>query len=56
MASDMRDFHHPFRPYKVQEEFMEAMYQCLERRQVGIFESPTGKFLRIVFDLSRKLT
>ncbi|KAF1963263.1 DNA repair helicase [Byssothecium circinans] len=37
-----RDFHHPYEPYDIQKQFMEAVYQCLERGQVGIFESPTG--------------
>ncbi|PVI02207.1 DNA repair helicase [Periconia macrospinosa] len=37
-----RDFHHPFEPYDIQKQFMEAVYQCLENGQVGIFESPTG--------------
>lgn len=37
-----RDFHHPFEPYDIQKQFMEAVYQCLDNGQVGIFESPTG--------------
>ncbi|KAF2743829.1 DNA repair helicase [Sporormia fimetaria CBS 119925] len=37
-----RDFHHPYEPYEVQEQFMNAVYDCLEARKVGIFESPTG--------------
>ncbi|KAK1811294.1 ATP-dependent DNA helicase chl1 [Friedmanniomyces endolithicus] len=40
MAS--KDFHHPFQPYNIQQQFMEAMYDCIERGKVGIFESPTG--------------
>lgn len=38
------DFHHPFTPYNVQEQFMRAVYDVLERGdgQVGILESPTG--------------
>ena len=35
-------FHHPFTPYDIQHDFMEAMYDCIEAGQVGIFESPTG--------------
>ncbi|EPS26579.1 hypothetical protein PDE_01516 [Penicillium oxalicum 114-2] len=44
MASDAvsRDFHHPFTPYEIQLQFMEALYGCLEDGKVGIFESPTG--------------
>ncbi|KAH9864702.1 hypothetical protein J1614_010638 [Plenodomus biglobosus] len=37
-----RDFHHPYTPYDIQNEFMHAVYACLEDGKVGIFESPTG--------------
>ncbi|EME80861.1 uncharacterized protein MYCFIDRAFT_20311, partial [Pseudocercospora fijiensis CIRAD86] len=37
-----KDFHHPFQPYDIQQQFMEAVYDCIEHKQVGIFESPTG--------------
>lgn len=37
-----RDFHHPYEPYDIQKEFMNAIYECLENEKVGIFESPTG--------------
>ena len=40
MAPD--DFHHPFQPYAIQQQFMSAMYDCIEDGKVGIFESPTG--------------
>ncbi|KAK5108500.1 hypothetical protein LTR62_008240 [Meristemomyces frigidus] len=36
------DFHHPFEPYDIQQQFMVAMYDCIEQGGVGIFESPTG--------------
>lgn len=38
------DFHHPFTPYDVQEQFMKTVYQVLEsgNGQIGILESPTG--------------
>ena len=38
------DFHHPFTPYEVQEQFMKTVYDVLEtgNGQVGILESPTG--------------
>jgi hypothetical protein len=46
LAMDLmgKDFHHPFTPYKIQEEFMETVYQILEAggSGVGILESPTG--------------
>lgn len=37
-----RDYHHPYEPYDIQKEFMNAVYDCLEDGKVGIFESPTG--------------
>ncbi|KAF2495071.1 DNA repair helicase [Lophium mytilinum] len=37
-----RDFHHPYQPYEIQKEFMNALYDCIESGKVGIFESPTG--------------
>lgn len=38
------DFHHPFTPYDVQEQFMRTVYDVLEAGDghVGILESPTG--------------
>lgn len=38
------DFHHPYTPYNVQEEFMRTVYGVLEQGegQIGILESPTG--------------
>ena len=36
------DFHHPFQPYPIQQEFMTAVYDCIQQGKVGIFESPTG--------------
>lgn len=38
----VRDFHHPYEPYDVQRDFMTAVYDCLEKGNVGILESPTG--------------
>lgn len=37
-----RNFHHPYEPYDIQKDFMNAVYNCLENGKVGIFESPTG--------------
>jgi chromosome transmission fidelity protein 1 len=37
-----KDFHHPYEPYSIQKQFMNAVYDCLESGKVGIFESPTG--------------
>ena len=36
------DFHHPYTPYAIQEEFMNTVYHVLEEGKVGILESPTG--------------
>lgn len=36
------DFHHPYTPYAIQDEFMSTVYQVLEEGKVGILESPTG--------------
>jgi chromosome transmission fidelity protein 1 len=41
-ANTERDFHHPYEPYDIQTQFMNAVYDCLEDGKVGIFESPTG--------------
>lgn len=37
---DVFDF--PFTPYPIQHEFMSKLYEVIEKRQFGIFESPTG--------------
>ena len=37
-----KNFHHPFQPYDIQQQFMQAVYDCIENGKVGIFESPTG--------------
>jgi hypothetical protein len=35
-------FCHPYEPYEIQIGFMRSLYDCIENRKVGIFESPTG--------------
>uniref|UniRef100_A0A674BNE0 ATP-dependent DNA helicase DDX11 n=1 Tax=Salmo trutta TaxID=8032 RepID=A0A674BNE0_SALTR len=35
-------FPFPYKPYPIQEQFMQALYGALEHGKVGIFESPTG--------------
>ncbi|KAK9376095.1 helicase C-terminal domain-containing protein [Lipomyces chichibuensis] len=40
--SPERDFHHPYTPYKIQLDFMNALYDAIEGGKIGIFESPTG--------------
>ncbi|OQE00785.1 hypothetical protein PENVUL_c046G01102 [Penicillium vulpinum] len=36
------DFHHPYTPYDIQLQFMQALYTCLEDSKIAVFESPTG--------------
>ncbi|KAI4260915.1 MAG: hypothetical protein LQ352_000070 [Teloschistes flavicans] len=42
MATGARDFRHPFQPYEIQQQLMNAVYDCISDGKVGIFESPTG--------------
>ena len=35
-------FQFPFRPYEIQTQFMEKLYESIEAGGLGIFESPTG--------------
>lgn len=42
MANSPKDFHHPYKPYDIQIELMNAMYDCIADGKIGIFESPTG--------------
>ncbi|KAG9337298.1 hypothetical protein JZ751_028866 [Albula glossodonta] len=35
-------FPFPYKPYSIQEQFMEALYRTLDEGKIGIFESPTG--------------
>jgi len=42
VTSTLRDFHHPYTPYAIQETFMSTVYHVLEDGKVGILESPTG--------------
>ena len=32
----------PYEPYNVQQDFMESLYDCLQKGGIGLFESPTG--------------
>lgn len=41
-SEPVKDFHHPYTPYPIQNEFMHAVYDAIEGRKIGIFESPTG--------------
>ncbi len=37
-----QEFPFPFPPYGIQKDFMSNIYEVLEERKLGIFESPTG--------------
>ncbi|KAI4463622.1 dna repair dead helicase rad3/xp-d subfamily member [Holotrichia oblita] len=39
-APDSFDF--PFKPYQIQHEFMTKLYEVIESKSLGVFESPTG--------------
>lgn len=39
-------FPFPYTPYRIQEQFMQALYCALDAGRVGIFESPTGTVRR----------
>lgn len=34
----------PFEPYSVQKQYMQKVIECVETRQNGMLESPTGNF------------
>ena len=42
MEPAVKDFHHPYKPYDIQFELMNVVYQCIVDGKVGILESPTG--------------
>ncbi|KAK6012987.1 hypothetical protein OSTOST_21832 [Ostertagia ostertagi] len=42
MTGRMDEFSFPFPPYNIQLDLMREIKQCIEKGQVGIFESPTG--------------
>lgn len=51
MATDVepKDFHHPYTPYGIQQQFMQHVYDTIEDGCVGILESPTGTVRQPLF-------
>lgn len=45
MEPAVKDFHHPYKPYDIQSELMNVIYQCIAEGKIGILESPTGTLL-----------
>ena len=44
-TQELRDkdlFRFPYKPYAIQQQLMESVYQVLEKGEIGLFESPTG--------------
>lgn len=39
---ETQEFGFPYTPYAIQEQLMQELFLVLERKQIGIFESPTG--------------
>lgn len=42
LPKDAKSFMFPYDAYQIQIDFMNALYDTIEHRQVGLFESPTG--------------
>ena len=51
MELSIKDFHHPYKPYDIQLELMNVIYQCIADGKIGILESPTGLLLLQCFSL-----
>lgn len=49
-------FDFPFFPYSIQHEFMANLYNVLENRRLGIFESPTGTVSSTLTEYTKLLT
>lgn len=51
MEPTIKDFHHPYKPYDIQSDLMNVIYQCIAEGEIGILESPTGvPFLTSSYD------
>lgn len=42
------NFDFPYTPYQIQNDFMSTLYNALENKKLGIFESPTGTVSNII--------
>lgn len=41
-------FNFPFKPYNIQLNLMERIYETLQNKQIGIFSSPTGILIAFI--------
>jgi hypothetical protein len=42
MSGKEMAFPMPFQPYRVQQALMQQLWDAIQERQIGVFESPTG--------------
>lgn len=52
LCPDKFDF--PFPPYNIQNDFMRALYETIDNKKYGIFESPTGTVRNLIFEENMK--
>lgn len=55
IAKVPENFDFPFTPYSIQHEFMSKLYEVIENKQCGIFESPTGTVSRFLSEVASLL-
>lgn len=54
-TQELRDqdlFRFPYKPYAIQQQLMDSVYQVLEKGEIGFFESPTGtvhSFYKLIY-------
>ncbi|CUM57016.1 unnamed protein product [Debaryomyces fabryi] len=42
VSNNPRKYNHPFEPYDIQIQLMDAIYDAIDNYKIGLFESPTG--------------
>lgn len=42
VGNNSRKYNHPFEPYDIQIQLMDAIYDAIDNYKIGLFESPTG--------------